>query len=133
MLAAGYPLGARRRNAPADCVNERGLQCRPFEERLKGFEPSTFCMASRTWGRNLVTNCLQSGSFWRARAVTVAREFTPIYDGLGTEWGPGRETGVDSARPLTCAARHAPAPVFGRSSRSSGDEDAKRIGRFKPH
>jgi hypothetical protein len=98
-----------------------------------GFEPTTFCMASRTWGRNLVTNCLQSSGFWRARAVTVAREFTPTYDGLGTEWGPGRETRVDSARPLTCAARHAPAPVFRRSSRSSGDEDAKRIGRFKPH
>jgi hypothetical protein len=61
-----------------------------------GFEPTTFCMASRTWGRNLVTNCLQSSGFWRARAVTVAREFTPIYDGLGTEWGPGRETRVDS-------------------------------------
>ena len=90
-------------------------------------------MASRTWGRNLVTNCLQSSGFWRAYAVTVAREVTPIYDGLGTEWGPGRETGVDSARPLTCAARHAPAPVFRRSSHSSGDEDAKRIGRFKPH
>jgi hypothetical protein len=98
-----------------------------------GFEPTTFCMASRTWGRNLVTNCLQSNGFWRARAVTVAREFTPIYDCLGTEWGPGRETRVDSARPLTCAARHAPAPASRRSSRSSGDEDAKRIGRFKPH
>jgi hypothetical protein len=28
-------------------------KCRPFppfRERLKGFEPSTFCMASRAWG-----------------------------------------------------------------------------------
>jgi hypothetical protein len=34
-------------NAPADCANEKGLQMQAFSKRLKGFEPSTFCMASR--------------------------------------------------------------------------------------
>jgi hypothetical protein len=24
--------------------------CRPFAKRLMGFEPTTFCMASRAWG-----------------------------------------------------------------------------------
>jgi hypothetical protein len=29
---------------------KKTCKCRPFRERLKGFEPSTFCMASRAWG-----------------------------------------------------------------------------------
>ena len=33
-------------DAPPDCASEKDLQCRPSRERLKGFEPSTFCMAS---------------------------------------------------------------------------------------
>ena len=32
----------------ADCSHEEGRKCRPSRKRLKGFEPSTFCMASRT-------------------------------------------------------------------------------------
>jgi hypothetical protein len=34
-------------NAPADCAHEKDLQMQVFSKRLKGFEPSTFCMASR--------------------------------------------------------------------------------------
>ena len=34
--------------APADCQHEKDLQTQGFSKRLKGFEPSTFCMASRT-------------------------------------------------------------------------------------
>jgi hypothetical protein len=33
-------------NAPADCAHEKDLQMQAFSKRLKGFEPSTFCMAS---------------------------------------------------------------------------------------
>jgi hypothetical protein len=37
-------------DAQAGCTYEKDkktCKCRPFQERLKGFEPSTFCMASR--------------------------------------------------------------------------------------
>jgi hypothetical protein len=34
-------------DALLDCYNKKGLQMQPFSKRLKGFEPSTFCMASR--------------------------------------------------------------------------------------
>jgi len=37
-------------SAPADCVHEKDLQMQAFSpslKRLKEFEPSTFCMASR--------------------------------------------------------------------------------------
>ena len=34
-------------DALLDCYNEKVLHIYPFRERLKGFEPSTFCMASR--------------------------------------------------------------------------------------
>jgi hypothetical protein len=48
---AADPVSVRHdANAPADCSNEKDLQCGPFVKRLKGFEPSTFCMASRTRG-----------------------------------------------------------------------------------
>jgi hypothetical protein len=33
-------------NAPADCAHEKDPQMQAFSKRLKGFEPSTFCMAS---------------------------------------------------------------------------------------
>jgi hypothetical protein len=29
---------------------EKACYCRPFLKRLMGFEPTTFCMASRAWG-----------------------------------------------------------------------------------
>jgi hypothetical protein len=32
--------------APADSAHEKDLQTQVFQKRLKGFEPSTFCMAS---------------------------------------------------------------------------------------
>jgi hypothetical protein len=54
-----------------------------------GFEPTTFCMASSTWGRGLVTNCLQTGGFRFACGTGLVREFTAIHGDLGTEWGPG--------------------------------------------
>ena len=35
-------------DALLDCYTKKSCKCRPFLKRLKGFEPSTFCMASRT-------------------------------------------------------------------------------------
>jgi hypothetical protein len=41
------PVSVRRgANAPGDGAHEKDLQIAAFSERLKGFEPSTFCMAS---------------------------------------------------------------------------------------
>jgi hypothetical protein len=38
-------------DAPADCPNEKTCKCRPFLKRLKGFEPSTFCMGKQLLSR----------------------------------------------------------------------------------
>ena len=38
---------AARRHQPTT-PTKKTCKCRPFPKRLKGFEPSTFCMASRT-------------------------------------------------------------------------------------
>ena len=47
--AAG-PVSVRHdADAQADCRHRKDLQINAFRKRLKGFEPSTFCMASRTW------------------------------------------------------------------------------------
>jgi hypothetical protein len=46
-VAAG-PVSVRREaDAPANCTHEKGLQIQAFRKRLMGFEPTTFCMASR--------------------------------------------------------------------------------------
>jgi hypothetical protein len=45
--AAGPVWVRRDADAPADCGHEKDLQMQAFWKRLKGFEPSTFCMASR--------------------------------------------------------------------------------------
>jgi hypothetical protein len=37
-------------NTPAGCAHEKGLQMRVFSKRLMGFEPTTFCMASKARG-----------------------------------------------------------------------------------
>ena len=34
-------------DAQADCARKKTWKCRPFPKRLMGFEPTTFCMASR--------------------------------------------------------------------------------------
>jgi hypothetical protein len=71
-----------------------------------GFEPSTFCMASRAYGDALLPNCLQMSRLRRARAVTAVRELTPIHGDLGTEWGLRAEVvslaigSVSPARPV---------------------------------
>src|SRR4051794_26612019 len=45
-LAAGYHWVLGHANAPADWRTKKVCKRRPFRKRLKGFEPSTFCMAS---------------------------------------------------------------------------------------
>jgi hypothetical protein len=38
----------RMQRNKATAATKKACKCRPFSKRLKGFEPSTFCMASRT-------------------------------------------------------------------------------------
>jgi hypothetical protein len=38
----------RMQTNKATAPTKKTCKCRPFAKRLKGFEPSTFCMASRT-------------------------------------------------------------------------------------
>jgi hypothetical protein len=112
-LAAG-PVSVRREaDAQADCAREKDLQMQVFSEAADGIRTHDLLHGKQNVGEEPGHKPPAKCGFWPACAVTMAREFTPIHDGLGTEWGPGRETRVDSARPMTCAARHAPAPSLG--------------------
>jgi hypothetical protein len=47
-FGAGCPMVPGDADAAADCANEKGLQMQASLKLVKGFEPSTFCMATRT-------------------------------------------------------------------------------------
>ena len=73
-FAAG-PVSVRRdANARADGAHEKTCKRRPFRKRLKGFEPSTFCMASSC---SLVQNApeyLQNQGFWLTSTTMAFQE-----------------------------------------------------------
>ena len=71
-------------DALLDCYNEKACKCRPFSKRLKGFEPSTFCMASGTWGRGTHTQSLHRGIFRGNVAWPSSRSSRR----LAAIWGP---------------------------------------------
>jgi hypothetical protein len=60
-------------------------KCRPFSKRLKGFEPSTFCMAIRRWVCHGPTKCLQTNDFRQARPRAGVRELCGDTGGLDKE------------------------------------------------
>jgi hypothetical protein len=63
----------------------------PFRKRLKGFEPSTFCMASRTFSFDSVRKAAgntRSSSYWVRMAIP--RLSTGNHGVLGTEGAPGQ-------------------------------------------
>jgi hypothetical protein len=66
------PTQTHKPSAPA----KKACKCMPFRERLNGFEPSTFCMASRT--RDLVQRAisLQIRRFCRASGCRRCPAFT---------------------------------------------------------
>jgi hypothetical protein len=84
-----------RRTSPAS--TKKTYKCRPFQERLKGFEPSTFCMASRTCGSDSTRTCLQTGGFWAAAAHEASRHSPGNHGGLGSEWVVELAQGLGSA------------------------------------
>jgi hypothetical protein len=81
-FAVGRVSVRRHANAPADCTHEKTFKRRPFRERLKGFEPSTFCMASRPCGPDSVRKVAGN-----SRVSTCGR-------GVGFPGFPRETTGV---------------------------------------
>ena len=92
----------------ATAPTKKACKCRPFAKRLMGFEPSTFCMASRTYAsrsariypanaRVLVCGCRSS----------IPRLSPGVHGGLGTQWAPGNGSGPDYVLPRYVA----PVPV----------------------
>jgi hypothetical protein len=82
----GFPSDA---NAPADCAHKKDLQMRAFAKRLMGFEPTTFCMASRTCGPDAARTSLQAEAFSSARVPEGFPAFAGSHGGLGSEWVVG--------------------------------------------
>jgi hypothetical protein len=68
---------ARNAESPANA----GL----FGERLKGFEPSTFCMASRRWVCHGPAKCLHTNDFRQARRRAGVPRIVRRYPGLDKE------------------------------------------------
>jgi hypothetical protein len=65
---AGFPVDRTRQSAIKSPTMQRrlvrkDLQMQAFSKRLMGFEPTTFCMASSTFGRYRPTTYLQTGAF----------------------------------------------------------------------
>src|SRR5918992_135448 len=92
-----WPAGAywvpAEADAPADCAHEKDLQiCRPFRKRMKGSEPTTFCMASSSCLLAPPRESLQiEGFHTRARAIAF-HESRRNGRGLDTEWTLGAGT-----------------------------------------
>jgi hypothetical protein len=54
--AAGCPMGARRRNAPADCAHEKGLQTQAFPEAAEGIRTLDLLHGKQGVRRRLATD-----------------------------------------------------------------------------
>jgi hypothetical protein len=68
---------------------KKTCKCRPFRERLMGFEPTTFCMASRTGGSHLARDLPANERVlgWDDR-FAIPRLSPGNHGDLGTEWAP---------------------------------------------
>jgi hypothetical protein len=88
---------------------EKPRKSRLFRERLKGFEPSTFCMASRACGPDSGRISLQTARF----PSPMRREGFPALPGdhgcLGTEWVPDLGLVAATREPRRAAAARDPA------------------------
>jgi hypothetical protein len=63
---------SRTQTNKATAPTKKACKCRPSRERLMGFEPTTFCMASGTWDPERPKKALQSTGF---RAIGDQRCF----------------------------------------------------------
>jgi hypothetical protein len=83
--------------APTKKTCKRG----PLEKRLKGFEPSTFCMASRRWGGLLAADFPANRVLpRRAQADDSCRLLLRNHGGFRTETGLNPERAGGMQRPL---------------------------------
>jgi hypothetical protein len=82
-LAVG-PVSVRRKaDGPAACVHKRPANATPFLERLMGFEPTTFCMASSMHCASFARISLQTDASSLARAHEGFRVFPGRSRGFG--------------------------------------------------
>ena len=128
-------------NAPTGCVNEKTYKCTPFQKRLKGFEPSTFCMASSRSAAPRMQKCLQIGVSGRLDRTLAFQELCADTAGLDNERtmadadgggrAPGRPFGTRRALLASSLSR-----LPGRSRYTTGPRRAipgpRRRGRFAP-
>ena len=84
-------------NSPRACLErlprnrEKPRKARPLRERLKGFEPSTFCMASRTYGSGSAPKSPANRRVLSQECRSAIPRLSPRnHAGLGTERAPGR-------------------------------------------
>ena len=100
---------------------KKTCKCRSSRERLKGFEPSTFCMASRTCSTGFPRFIPANRQFlghWALAAI--ARYSTRDHGSLCTECVPGgwarpQTRPADGAEPGCRRRRHRHHPAFARA------------------
>jgi hypothetical protein len=81
-----------------DCRNEKDLQMQAFSKRLMGFEPTTFCMASRAYVSRSAPTSPANAWVLGCRCRFVIPRLSPrVHWGLGTEWAPSRGRGCCSS------------------------------------
>jgi hypothetical protein len=143
-----------RRNARADCAHQKACKYAPSRERLKGFEPSTFCMASRRWVCHGPAKCLQTSAFRQAKPRTgvprIVRRYRGFRQGTDNErsqtlgGSAGSHVAVECAPASTvrepdscCSSRRRPLaelprlPIEARGSTSAcPQEQQRRASRF---
>jgi hypothetical protein len=80
----------RTQTNKATAATKKTCKCRPFAKRLKGFEPSTFCMASSLWDwvetLNIPANAAflpRDGGAARASDFTLAVWIGTVTSGVG--------------------------------------------------
>jgi hypothetical protein len=66
-------------------VSGMACKCRPFSKRPKGFEPSNFCMASRTCSAESAPKSLQTASF---SVVSGGFDFHGVQREITGTWAP---------------------------------------------
>jgi hypothetical protein len=96
-LPIGYPATNRTNRLPL----QKDLQMRQFRKRLKGFEPSTFCMASSRSAAPSVEKPLQIGASGRLDGRFAFQELCAVPWGLDNEQtmsdADGGRTGDEAA------------------------------------
>src|SRR5919106_1233764 len=88
----GAPAAGPRRPVPIGCPatqahqptadTKKTCKCRPFAKRLKGFEPSTFCMASSSSTPEIVAKCLQISRYHGVSPRMGLPRIAPKYQGF---------------------------------------------------